>query len=246
MRGRTLPLSIPRRIISDLMFFASAVPVVAAGRRMNIGALVAARGRGEGRVAWSAIFTKAWAAVAQEMPELRRTYLSLPWPHFYEYPRSVAMLAIERDYGGEPALFGCVIKGPDSLPVMEITQRIRNASRVPIDVSPDFRRAVRIASLPLLIRRAVMWLGLSLGRPRANYFGTFAVSAIASFGYPVAQQSVWTTVLSYGPLDADGCLDVLITVDHRVMDGATIGRALVRLEEMLNGPVLAEVRGEAR
>jgi hypothetical protein len=247
MRGRTLPLSIPRRIISDLMHFASAVPVVAVERRMNIRALVAARGHGDDRLAWSAIFAKAWAAVAQEMPELRRTYLSVPWPHLYEYPASVAIIAIEREVAGEPAVLGCVIKDPGSLPVGEINQRIRTAAHAPIEASADFRRVVRLAALPLLVRRAVMWIGLSLARPRANYFGTFAISAVAAFGADlITPRSVWTTLLSYGVLDADGCLDVRITFDHRAVDGATIARALARLEEMLNGPVLSEVRGGDR
>ena len=225
------------------MYFASVVPVVAAERRMNIGALVAARGRGDGRLAWSAIFAKAWAAVAQEMPELRRTYLSVPWPHLYEYPRSVAIIAIEREYAGEPVVLGCVIKDPGLLPVREINQRIRTAAHVPIGASNDFRRVVRLAALPLLIRRAAMWIGLSLGGPRANYFGTFAISAVAAFGGDlITPRSVWTTLLSYGVLDADGCLDVRITFDHRAVDGATIARALARLEEILNGPVLSEVQ----
>ena len=68
------------------MYFASAVPSIAVERRMNLEALVTARGRGEGRLAWSAIFAKAFAVVAQEMPELRRTYLAVPWSHLYDTP----------------------------------------------------------------------------------------------------------------------------------------------------------------
>lgn len=246
MRGRTLPLSIPRRIIGDLMYFASAVPIVTVERRMNLGALVTARGRDEGRPAWPAIFAKAYAAVAQEMPELRRVYLKVPWPRLYEYPKSVAMIAVERDCAGERAVLGCVIKEPDSLPVSEITRKIRTAARAPIPAIKDFRRSLQLAAFPLPIRRAAMWLALSSGRPRAHYFGTFAISAVASLGADLATpRSVWTTLLSYGVLDGGGCLDVRITFDHRAVDGATIARALARLEDVLNGPVLAELRARA-
>jgi hypothetical protein len=242
MRGRTLPLSIPRKIIGDLMHFASAVPVAAVERRMNLGALVAARGSGDDRVAWSAIFAKAFAVVAQEMPELRRTYFSLPWPHLYEYAGSVATIAIDRDFAGEPIVLGCVIKAPDSMSLREVHRKLRHAAQAPIDEIAIFRRIVRLAGLPRPIRRAAMRLGLNLARPRANYFGTFALTTVSGLGADgVTARSVWTTLLSYGVLDHHGCLNVQIYFDHRVVDGATIARALARLEEVLNGQVLAEV-----
>ncbi|HEY0438608.1 MAG TPA: 2-oxo acid dehydrogenase subunit E2, partial [Xanthobacteraceae bacterium] len=52
----------------------------------------------------------------------------------------------------------------------------------------------------------------------------------------------WTTLLTYGPLRADGTVEVRIIFDHRVLDGATAARALARLEEVLNGPILDELR----
>ena len=154
----------------------------------------------------------------------------------------MAIIAIEREYAGERAVLGCVIKAPDSLPVRDINGRIRSAAQVPIDAIPDFRRVVRLAALPRPIRRLVMWIGLSLGRPRANYFGTFAVSAVHVGADLITPRSVWTTLLSYGVLDRDGGVDVRITFDHRAVDGAVIARALARLEEVLNGPVAEEAR----
>ena len=50
-----------------------------------------------------------------------------------------------------------------------------------------------------------------------------------------------TTLLNYGVMSNDGMLDVRIIYDHRVMDGLTVARALVRLEEILNSVVLEEV-----
>src|SRR5207253_10347245 len=51
-----------------------------------------------------------------------------------------------------------------------------------------------------------------------------------------------TTLLNYGPIDPDGLVNVRILYDHRVMDGATVARALDRFEAILNGPVAAEVQ----
>ena len=52
-----------------------------------------------------------------------------------------------------------------------------------------------------------------------------------------------TCTLHYGLFDTDGGLDVRLTFDHRVLDGAPAARALADLEGVLLNEVLAEVRG---
>ena len=55
------------------------------------------------------------------------------------------------------------------------------------------------------IRRALMWVALNVGRQRANFVGTFAVSVYSGLGaeslHPL---SVWTTLLNYGVIAPDG------------------------------------------
>ncbi|NQW02927.1 MAG: hypothetical protein HQ485_02755, partial [Acidobacteria bacterium] len=232
-------MSVPRRIISDLMYFAAATPTVAVKRRLRLGAVVIARGQHAGRPPWPAIFAKAFATVADEMPELRRAYVTLPWPHLYEYPQSVAIIAVERAHEGEQGVFGCVVKDPLSLPINEIGRQLTHAASAPFKEIGRFRRIGRLAKLPLLIRRTLMWVALSSGRQRARHFGTFAISTVASFGAELLTPlSVWTVLLHYGVLSDDGSLDVRLTFDHRAVDGATAARALARLEAVLHGPIL--------
>ncbi|MGA3311003.1 MAG: hypothetical protein ABSD08_20680, partial [Xanthobacteraceae bacterium] len=104
MRGKAIPLSVQRRMIIDLLYFASGIPTVPVQKRMSLAPLVAARAACRERPRWTAIFTKAYALVAQEFPELRRAYVKIPWPHLYEYPVSKATIIIERDYHGEGAV----------------------------------------------------------------------------------------------------------------------------------------------
>jgi len=52
-------------------------------------------------------------------------------------------------------------------------------------------------------------------------------------------------LLNYGVINSDGVLDARIIYDHRVMNGATVARALARLEEILNSVMLEEVRALA-
>ncbi|MDP2296757.1 MAG: 2-oxo acid dehydrogenase subunit E2, partial [Pseudolabrys sp.] len=43
-------------------------------------------------------------------------------------------------------------------------------------------------------------------------------------------------------IDRDGNVNVRIIYDHRVLDGATVARALARLEEILNTEIVSELR----
>src|SRR3712207_5422328 len=112
MRGRYLPLSRPRRLVGDLMHFSISVPRVTVQRRMTLAPLLAARRALCERPSWTAIFVKGYALLAQEIPEFRRAYVKLPWPHLYEYPESVAAITHERDFEGEKAVLQTRTKAP--------------------------------------------------------------------------------------------------------------------------------------
>src|SRR5215470_8043968 len=101
MRGLAIPLSRPRRLVCDLLHFASGVPTVPVQRRMKLAPVVTARHSAAVRPPWTAVFAKAFALVAAEFPELRRAYCKFPRPHLYQYPASVAAVTVERDYCGE-------------------------------------------------------------------------------------------------------------------------------------------------
>jgi hypothetical protein len=181
--------------------------------------------------------------VAREFPDLRRAYLKIPWPHLYEYPASNASLVIERDYRGEPSLFSISIKDPAGHSLRDLARVIRHAATAPVDEIKDFHRSLRIAGLPLPLRRLMWWLGLNIGRQRGNYFGTFTLSVYSALNaeslHPLTPL---TTLLNYGVISSDGNVNVRIIYDHRVMNGATVARALVRLEEVLNTVVAEELR----
>ena len=63
--------SIFRRATTEVMRIAAQVPMVPLQRRMSLAALAAARARAPQPPRWSAIFTKAYAMVAAEIPVLR-------------------------------------------------------------------------------------------------------------------------------------------------------------------------------
>jgi hypothetical protein len=246
MRGRMIPLSVPRRMVIDLLYFARAIPTVPVQKRMALGPLMAARAACTERPRWTAMFTKGYALMAREFPEFRRAYVKLPWHHLYEYPQSNATIIVEREYRGEAGLFSISIKEPARQSLREIGQQLEYGSTAPVESIKDFRRTMTFARLPKPIRRALWWICLNWGRQRGNYFGTFGVSVYSALNaeslHPL---SPLTTLLNYGVMSSDGVLDVRIIYDHRVMNGATVARALARLEEILNSVILEEVRSLA-
>jgi len=246
MRGRPLPLSAPRRFMVDLLHFASRIPTVPVQRRMQLAEVVQARVAATPRPSWPAIFLKAYARVAAEVPELRRAYISLPWPHLYEYPTSVASVAVEREYQGEKAVFFGRVDSPAELPLTETTARVRALAETPIEEVKSFRKMLKVTRLPRPLRRLLMWLGLNLPRSRPAQFGTFGLSVYSSLGaeslHPI---SPLTTTLTYGVFHNDGSVDVRLVYDHRVLDGAAVARVLARLEDELTGAICDELHAMA-
>ena len=245
--GRNIPLSPFRRLVIDLMHFSRKVPSVTIDRRMNLAPLVAARQACQPRPSWSVLFTKAFGVVAQRHPELRRSYVSFPWPHIYEHPRNVATLNVERTYGGEKVVIYALIRSPENRTLAELDGIIRSHKELPLEQIGSFQRARRLGRLPFPLRRLVWWAALNMfGRRRAHNFGTFGTTSIASFGAGVLHLiPVLTSTLHYGLFDERGCLDMRMSIDHRVLDGATAAQALVDLETVLLGDILHEVRGRS-
>ncbi len=245
--GRSLPLSLPRRFICDLIHFAQGVPTVPVERRMNIGDALAARKEALHRPSWCTIFTKAYALVAAARPELRRAYVSFPWPRLYEHPHSVASVAIERSWEGEDAVLFAHLRAPEKQSLLKLDAALRHYRRAPVESIGLFRRIMRLTRLPWPLRRLAWWATLATsGYRRARQLGTFGVSVYSALGceslHPL---SPVTTTLNYGVIGKRGHVTVRLLYDHRVLDGAAVGRALAELEDVLNGAVVAELRGLA-
>jgi hypothetical protein len=151
--GRVIRVSVARRMISDFMWAASGAARVSVTRPVVFRDLMSARGRLSPRPSWIAIFSKGFAIVASEMPELRRAYITLPWPHFYEYAESTLVIAQERWILGDLGLLPLRFHKPDAVPLGELSEMIRHAACAPIEASRFHRRLIAIARLPLLARR---------------------------------------------------------------------------------------------
>src|SRR6202035_4849831 len=126
MRGTVRKISLPRRVIVDLMRASAGVPFVAVRRTLNVGRLAAARKALPNRPAWATIFAKDFAILASEQPVLRRVYLKWPWPHFYEFPQTVAMIVVAPDATPDGVLL-FPVKAPDLTSLAEADAGVRKA-----------------------------------------------------------------------------------------------------------------------
>jgi hypothetical protein len=233
----------PRRLVADLMHASIRVPFVSLTRPLNVRQLLEARALAEQPPGWAAIFVKAFSLVAKEEPVLRTLYAKWPWPSFYELPRSVAMIAIARVEDGQDCVLPQKVTAADTLPLTEIDAQIRHAKDAPIDQVPAFRKILLATRLPLPLRRLIWLIGLNFGRQRANYFGSFGVTSVAAYGAgELHALSPGPFILSYGVVEQDLTIDVVIRWDHRITDAALVAKALTRLEQVLNTEISAELR----
>ena len=156
-RGRTIPLSSPRRFILDLVHFARQVPSVPVSRQMDLGPLQAARAEHPARPSWALLFMKAYARVADEHPQLRRALLTFPWIRLYEHPTSLCALAIERSHDGEDGIFVGLFRTPDRQSLAELQEGLRFYKDTPVEQVGFFRQELRIGRLPAFVRRFLWW-----------------------------------------------------------------------------------------
>jgi hypothetical protein len=247
MRGTVRKISLPRLFIVDLMRASMRVPFVSLARTLDIHPLLEARALAAQPPGWAAIFVKAFALVAKDQPVLRTLYAKWPWPHFFELPRSVAMVAIARVEEGQHCILPEKIAKADEMALTEIDAQIRRAKHAPLEEIPNFRKILMATRLPLPLRRLAWAVGLNLPRLHANNFGSFGVTSVAAYGPgELHALSPGPFIVTYGVVKADQTIDVVIRWDHRVTDAAFIADVLTRLEQALNSEISAELRGQSQ
>jgi hypothetical protein len=245
MRGTVRKISLPRRLVADLMHASIRVPFVSLSRPLDVRQLLEARALAAQPPGWAAIFVKAFSLVAKNEPVLRTLYNKWPWPCFYELPRSIAMIAIARVEDGQDCVLPQKVPAADELPLSEVDAQIRHAKDAPVSEVPAFRKILRVTRLPLLLRRMMWLIGLNFGRQRANWFGSFGVTSVAAYGAgELHALSPGPFILSYGVVEPDQTIDVVIRWDHRITDAALIANTLTRLEKVLNTEIAGELRSQ--
>jgi hypothetical protein len=241
MRGTVRKISLPRRVVIDLMRASVDVPFVAVRRTLNIERLATARSGLDKRPAWAVIFAKAFGILAKEQAILRTAFLKWPWRRFYEFPQTIAMIVVAPDAAPDGVLL-FPVKAPDLVSLREADQWLRQAKTDPLEATPFFRKTLTITRLPWPLRRLAWAIGRNVGRQRANFLGSLLITSVAAYGGgEVEALSPGSLILSYDKVAADGAIDVMVRWDHRITDAAVIGLALSLLEQILNNQIADEL-----
>jgi hypothetical protein len=244
--SRYVSLSLSRLWMREVAYFATRPPVTGGTSVVRIKEVAAARRNQQPLLSWGAILIKAIALVAQHFPELKRSYMPLPWPHFYQHPYCIATIVVERDWRGASAVFFDQIVAPENKSLREIDAELRGLKERPIMSVGAFRRLIRLTHLPPPLRRTVWRFGLyASGRLRSRYFGTFALNSVpARHGFTTQSMTPLSASFFYGFIGPKGDLPIQIFFDHRVMDGATAARLFSELNVVLRRDIVAELAAE--
>jgi hypothetical protein len=237
---RLIPRS--RRLTIDVLYFHKQVPTCAHDRLFELGRLAALRSETPVRISWAILFIKAFAIVAARRPIFRQTYQPWPWPHIYQHPQNVGMLATSRNHDNEPWVFLSRFEKPEEQALENLQIALDHYTTEP--VTKIFKQQWQLSGLPTFLRRMFWWWTLNVSlRKRAHRAGTFFFTTLAAKGVEIQDPpSFFTSNLTYGPLDDEYRSRVTLSYDHRLMDGSTVADCLIELESVLNGSIAQELR----
>lgn len=150
---------------------------------------------------------------------------------------------MERTEAGEPIVAFARLQRPEDRSAVVLDRYLRRF-KASDRRTPLARFGMALAWLWWPIRLLGWWLVLHLsGFFRSKYIGTTSLTVFSGLGaeslHPI---SPLTTTLNYGVIDPHGGVDVRIVYDHRVLDGATVARALAELEQILTETLVSELR----
>lgn len=240
-RPRRMLVPRSRRLTIDLLHYRAKVPTCAHDRNCDFRRVAEARQRCPVRISWSMIFIKSFGMVARRYPALRQIYLPLPWPHIYQHPTSVAMVATHRDFEGEPWLFWSRFNRPEGRSLLYLQGALERYQAAPVE--EVFPWQYQLSGLPTPVRRLLWSWTFYVGGPaRVRRAGTFFLTTIAGQGAEIQHPPAFLTAnATYGPIDERGQCRVTIAYDHRLMDGRLVAGVLADIESALSGPVAAEL-----
>lgn len=243
MTLRRLPLSPGRRIVGDLSWLSLRVPRCVMTARLAWPRALAARAAAPApRIPWPVIVAKGFALAAETRPVLRHLHVTLPRPGLIEVPHAIGCIVLERTHEGAQMLGVTRHVWLHQTALPAVAARLARAKHGPATETSELRRLLRFVRLPWPLRRAMLRGALAFGTPMLRYGGTFAVSAIGDRHTSIIDSiGVLACFVSYGPIAADGGVDVYLAFDHRVLDGAAAADALQGLQAAIEGPVAAEL-----
>jgi len=241
--GKRYKLSNGRRLVDDVIRMSIKMPMASLSGDYETPMLAELRRKTRPKISWNVLYMKAYAAVCTKNPELRRSYVSFPWGHFYQHDYNVCMLTMAREYEGEERLFFARFNCPDEETLEDLQKQYDHYRTAPIEEIKQFRHQIAFAKFPTMVRRFAWWALFNLWpAKRASHMGTFGMSFSGYKGaYGGKHLGPNTTILGVDPFPRKGKGRVLLTFDHRVIDGTPVCKTLQQLNHILNTAIKVEI-----
>ncbi len=243
--GKRIAYSNGRRLVDDVIRVAKQFPAAAFWGDFDAGVVAKLRRLSRPKISWNVLYMKAYAKVAMEQPALRQCYVGFPRPYLYQHDRNVCMLTLSREYQGEERLLFARFNNPERESLTDLQARYDYLRHAPIDEIKQFRHQINFAKVPTPLRRLAWWVMLNLWpETRAGQAGTFGMSISGYKGvYGNQHLGPMTTILGVDPIPRKGVSRILLTFDHRVLDGVPATEALHRLHVILTTEIRDELAG---
>lgn len=241
--GKRVKLSNGRRLVDDIIQVAAKLPMAALSGDFDSGLVASLRRQTRPKISWNVLYMKAYAIVCKNNPQLRQMFVRFPWDHLYQHDHNVCMMTIARMDQGEERLLFARFSRPDERSLVDLQQQYDYYRRAPIEEIKQFRHQIRFAKVPRLIRRFVWWTLFNVWpQKRASQMGTFGMSFSGHRGsYGSQHLGVNTTILGVDPVPRRGVSRILLTFDHRVIDGTPATRTLQELQRALTTQIRSEL-----
>ncbi len=241
--GKRIKYSNGRRLVDDVIRIGNRVPSAGLTGDFDAGLVAKFRRLSRPKISWNVLYMKAYAIVAANEPALRQSYVGFPWPYLYQHDENVCMMTINRECEGEERLFFARFGEPQNETLTDLQSRYDYFRREPVENIQQFRHQINFAKVPSLVRRFAWWTMLNLWpEKRASHVGTFGMSISGYKGtYGSRHLGPLTTILGVDPTPRMGVSRLLLTFDHRVLDGAPATDVLVKVQRMLTTAVREEL-----
>ena len=242
--GKRIALSNGRRLVDDVIRMANKMPLAGISGSFASPEVSLLRRQTRPKISWNVIYMKAYAQLSRENPVLRQAYVGFPYGHLHEHHDPVCMMTVAREHQGEERLFFARFCRPDHFTLPELQEQYDRYRKAPIEEIKQFRHQIRFAKAPGLIRRFAWWALFNVWpEKRASHMGTFGMSISGYNGaYGSKHLGPNTTTLGVDPIPRKGNSRLILTFDHRVMDGTPATRVLLRLQHLINTAICRELR----
>jgi hypothetical protein len=242
-KGKRLALSNGRRLIDDVTRIANRIPAVGISGDFELSLIDRLRRLTRPKISWNVLYLKAYALVAQEIPQLNQLFVNFPWPHIYQHDSVVGMLTLNRETEGQERLFFARFNNPQNEKLSALQAQYDHFRHDPVGEIRQFRHQIRFAKAPRLIRRLAWWVMFELWpRKRASHVGTIGMSFSGYRGvYGNRHLGPLTSILGIDPFPMKGTAHLVLTFDHRILDGIPATEVLNQIHQKLLGPIRAEL-----